>query len=115
RSRLEERDGCGILTRVVMTIGTPYSKGRCVLVHLWDDREKTDSIIAKCYDEIGHLSTAMTLWHLRRFWWWKGTPFNIMFHRSMYLGSVVPPSSVDVAVDDDDLPTADELKENDEG
>ncbi|KAF4679843.1 hypothetical protein FOZ60_014456 [Perkinsus olseni] len=43
------------------------------------------------------------------------TPFNIMFHRSMYLGSVVPPSSVDAAVDDDELPTADELKENDEG
>ncbi|KAF4694501.1 hypothetical protein FOZ60_008078 [Perkinsus olseni] len=43
------------------------------------------------------------------------TPFNIMFHRSMYLGSVVPPSSVDAAVDDNELPTADELKENDEG
>ncbi|KAF4683217.1 hypothetical protein FOZ60_009506 [Perkinsus olseni] len=298
RFRLEERDGCEILTRVVMTIGTPYSEGRSVLVHPWDDREKTDSIIAKCHDEIGHLSAPMTLWHLRRFWWWKGiradskrvcmmcdhciaavikgsirvwkgncldhtvrspwetvsadlagpfvadsfncvyclllcdhfsrfcllrplrsatsreiirvmtevcgtfgsmrslrsdrgscfasratqsslealgvrvslitprapwcnglverrvqelkvclrgyglsksrswssklgsamrrmnsvvlpdlgtTPFNIMFHRSMYLGSVVPPSSVDAAVDDDELPTADELKENDEG
>ncbi|KAF4690002.1 hypothetical protein FOZ60_000755 [Perkinsus olseni] len=298
RFRLEERDGCEILTRVVMTIGTPYSEGRSVLVHPWDDRQKTDSIIAKCHDEIGHLSAPMTLWHLRRFWWWKGiradskrvcmmcdhciaavikgsirvwkgncldhtvrspwetvsadlagpfvadsfncvyclllcdhfsrfcllrplrsatsrevirvmtevcgtfgsmrtlrsdrgscfasratqsslealgvrvrlvtprapwcnglverrvqelkvclrgyglsksrswssklgsatrrmnsvvlpdlgtTPFNIMFHRSMYLGSVVPPSSVDAAVDDDELPTADELKENDEG
>ncbi|KAF4740005.1 hypothetical protein FOZ62_012239, partial [Perkinsus olseni] len=72
RFRLEERDGCEILTRVVMTIGTPYTEGRSVLVHPWDDREKTDSIIAKCHDEIGHLSAPMTLWHLRRFWWWKG-------------------------------------------
>lgn len=72
RFRLEQRNGREVLTRVTMTVGTPYTEGRSVLVHPWDDREKTDSIIVKCHEEIGHLSAPMTLWHLRRFWWWKG-------------------------------------------